>query len=106
MRITRSELVKDQPEERKEAFDPEVRMMATFHRQNGRLRVAVKGASEVVLQASTHVLTSEGKQKLTEESRRDCQDRNTKMAADRLRFSRLRAKPLKALWINLMKTSR
>ena len=42
------------PEVREEAFDSEVKMMATYHRVGeGRVRVAVKGAPEGVLAAST-----------------------------------------------------
>jgi magnesium-transporting ATPase (P-type) len=38
------------PEPCEEAFDSDVRMMATFHRDEDRFKVAVKDAPEVVLE--------------------------------------------------------
>ena len=57
--IRKERLVSLLPEEREEAFDPEVKMMATFHRQADGYRVAVKGAPESVLQSCHRILTEE-----------------------------------------------
>ncbi len=48
--IERDALREKLPEIREEAFDPESKMMATFHRIEGGFRVAVKGAPEAVLE--------------------------------------------------------
>ena len=95
-KITRPELVKEQPEEREEAFDPDVKMMATFHRQDGKFRVAVKGAGEAVLKHSARVLTAEGDQELTDEDRERWQKRNTQMAEDGLRVLALASKTVES----------
>ncbi len=47
--LTRSVLLSDWPERREEAFDPELKMMATIHGVEPPYRVAVKGAPEAVL---------------------------------------------------------
>jgi Ca2+-transporting ATPase len=49
--IEREALLRRQPRVREVAFDPETRMMATFHRAEHGLRIAVKGAPEAVLDA-------------------------------------------------------
>ena len=78
-------LLQDMPEEREEAFDPENKMMATYHQQNGQLYVAVKGAPESVLQVCTSILTRDDTKKMDEQSREKWSEMNTKMADDGLR---------------------
>jgi P-type Ca2+ transporter type 2C len=51
--IDRAALLAGLPRAREEAFDPETRMMATFHRTNAGLRIAIKGAPEAVITACT-----------------------------------------------------
>ncbi|MBD3349443.1 MAG: HAD-IC family P-type ATPase [Candidatus Eisenbacteria bacterium] len=48
--LGRDRLLEELPEEREEAFDPEVAMMATFHRNERGYLVAVKGAPEAVIE--------------------------------------------------------
>ncbi|ARA92556.1 ATPase [Rhodothermaceae bacterium RA] len=83
--LTHSALTAEAPEIREEAFDPDVKMMATFHRQPDGVRVAVKGAPEPVIAASTHVLTGDGPRPLDEATRRAWLARNQALAADGLR---------------------
>lgn len=84
--IDRAELVKHQEEVQREEFDPSVKMMATFHRAEDGIRVAVKGAPEAVLEVCTHTMSDEGEpQKLDEDGRKDWQDRNEALTADGLR---------------------
>ncbi|MDZ4700807.1 MAG: cation-transporting P-type ATPase [Rhodothermales bacterium] len=78
--LHREALVAEWPEVAEEAFDPDVKMMATFHAREGGFRVAVKGAPEAVLQAATHVLAADGAEPLTDERRRQWQARNEAMA--------------------------
>jgi len=47
----RRDLLEQTPEVREVQFDPDVMMMATFHRTDDGFRVAVKGAPQAVLQA-------------------------------------------------------
>lgn len=47
--LHRPALLADAPELREEPFDTDTKMMATFHREGGDVRLAVKGAPEAVL---------------------------------------------------------
>jgi Ca2+-transporting ATPase len=93
-RIRRQELLDDLPEVREVAFDPKIKMMATFHEEDddGRYRVAVKGALEAVLKASSHIPTEEGKKELNDEERQRWLERNRQMAAKGLRVIALATK--------------
>jgi len=82
--LRRPELLEALPEKREEAFDPELAMMATFHRQDAGYLVAVKGAPEAVLEVSTSEMTSEGERPL-EERREAWLDRSRVMAEEGLR---------------------
>jgi Ca2+-transporting ATPase len=67
--VDREELLDRYPETRELAFDPEIKMMATIHRTNGRQRVAVKGAPQAVMQASSRQLAPEGPEPLDDRDR-------------------------------------
>jgi Ca2+-transporting ATPase len=90
--MERPALTDEMPEVREVAFDPEVKMMATFHerRDGGRggegYLVAVKGALEPVIKASTHILTEEGKRELTDEEREAWIERNETLAEQGMRI--------------------
>ena len=81
----RDELLRDEPELREIAFDQDRKMSATEHRLDDHVRVAVKGAPEAVLAASTAVMTLEGPRPLDERARRRWADANERAAADGLR---------------------
>ena len=85
--IERPALTDEIPEVREVAFDPEVKMMATFHERRGDdgYLVAVKGALEPVIKSSTHILTEEGKRELTDEERQTWIKRNERLAEQGLR---------------------
>jgi len=83
--IRRAALLRDEPEVREEAFDPDVKMMATFHRRGGRVRVAVKGAPEPVLAACARQRTAEGEASIGEDDRTHWRERNDALAGDGLR---------------------
>lgn len=84
--IERSELVETIQEVRREDFDPEIKMMATFHKTEDGIRVAVKGAPEAVLDACEKVFDADGKtQTLKDDGRQDWRDRNEALTADGLR---------------------
>jgi len=84
-RLGREELLSAWPEVREVAFDPALKMMATFHRGEGTLRVAVKGAAEAVLEASTRELREGGSALLDDERRAWWLEQNRALAAQGLR---------------------
>ncbi len=83
--IERDALLEDQPELRRDDFDPDRMMMATFHRAGDGIRVAVKGAPEAVLEVATAVMTEAGEQPLDEAGRETWQQRNEVLAQDGFR---------------------
>ncbi len=83
--LHRQELLAAAPELREEAFDPEVKMMATYHKAEQSVRVAVKGAPESVLRSCISVLSDEGPTPLTEEQRDAWQAANQQLAQQGLR---------------------
>jgi Ca2+-transporting ATPase len=84
--IRRDEMVKKFEEVREEAFDPEVKMMATFHKDNGHFRVAVKGAPESVLDVCTSLRTIEGERKMEEGDYKRWLEYNDQLAEKGLRI--------------------
>jgi len=84
--MERKKLLNELPEEREEAFDSETKMMATYHKQNGKYFVAVKGAPEKVLEASKYIRKNGSKEDLDEEGRRKWKETNEKMAEEGLRL--------------------
>jgi len=53
--LSRDALLDEMPEEREVSFDPDVMMMATFHRSRDDILVAVKGSPEAVLEKCTRI---------------------------------------------------
>ncbi|MFW6235560.1 MAG: cation-translocating P-type ATPase, partial [Desulfovibrionales bacterium] len=90
--IERDELLESLPEEREEAFDPEINMMATVHRQDQGYFVAVKGAPESVVQRSTAVLQDGEKQDVDDAFKERLLSENEDMAAEGLRMLGLASK--------------
>jgi Ca2+-transporting ATPase len=83
--LSKDSLLAHFPEAREEAFDADVKMMATFHKTNGYYRVAVKGAPEAVLEVCSHVRTVDGEAELSAEKRKCWHRRNEQMAEEGLR---------------------
>ena len=82
----RDSLLQAQPEAREEAFDPSVKMMATFHAlADGGFRVAVKGAPEEVLACCRQVAGAAGPEAMDDQARADWTERNQRMAGEGLR---------------------
>ncbi|MCA8921862.1 MAG: cation-transporting P-type ATPase [Planctomycetes bacterium] len=90
--IRREQLLAQEPEVREDAFDPELKMMATHHEGPDGLRVAVKGAPEAVLAAATHELRAGGEVELTPERRRWWHEHDTSLAEQGLRVLALAVK--------------
>lgn len=83
--IQREELVASMPELREEPFDPAVKAMATFHDTGSSVLVAVKGASETLLQHCSEVRTIEGDIRLTDDARDSWSARGQKLGEQGLR---------------------
>ncbi|MFO7562586.1 MAG: cation-transporting P-type ATPase [Enhygromyxa sp.] len=88
-----AELRRAWPELRAEAFDPRLKMMATFHEQGEEqgeaqgdaITVAVKGATEAVLEHCEQLVTASGEQPLGAEDRRTWADRAEELGASGFR---------------------
>ena len=83
--LTPEQIQSNLPEEREEAFDSEVKMMATFNRDGDRYLEAVKGAPEKVLNACSYYQTRAGTEKMSDEDRDNWLEKNRKMAEEGLR---------------------
>lgn len=83
--LDQAALVQEAPEVREVAFESDSKMMATYHRQNGGVYVAVKGAPEQVLGACTRVLTPRGEEELTEERRAEWERKNEELGREGFR---------------------
>ncbi|MGD8397762.1 MAG: HAD-IC family P-type ATPase, partial [Anaerolineae bacterium] len=98
--LRRDDLLVERPEVREVAFDPDTKMMATVHEaperrglgKDGAFRVAVKGAPDPVLHASTRVLAGDGEQGLDDGDRNAWLDRSRQMAEEGLRVLALATK--------------
>jgi Ca2+-transporting ATPase len=83
--INRQDLIENMPEVREEAFDSTIKMMATFHQNADRCRVAVKGAPEPVLEVCATVLEGDDQREISGRDRVQWLERNDKMAEAGLR---------------------
>jgi len=90
--VHRPDLLDDQPEVREESFDPDVKMMATFHEVEDGYRVAVKGAPEAVLGRCARERTAEGSRELDDSDRERWRERNDELARQGLRVLALAEK--------------
>ncbi len=94
--LRRADLLEELPEAREVAFDPDVKMMATYHEIGDGYRVAVKGAPRSVLNACTHLRGADGDQDLTDEERERRLTCNEELAAQGLRVLALADKTVNA----------
>ncbi|MFO7854969.1 MAG: cation-transporting P-type ATPase [Paracoccaceae bacterium] len=83
--LERAALLERQEELRREEFDPDTLMMATFHRAEDGVLVAVKGAPEAVIECCSHALTDDGREALDDEGRERWRERTDEMAGRGLR---------------------
>ena len=84
--LRREDLIQQMPEVREEAFDPDLKMMATVHQEpDGQYRVAVKGAPEAVLKACSRAQTESGEEALDDRLRQQWRDRSNQLAHQGLR---------------------
>ncbi len=87
------EISSEYPEVREEAFDADVKMMATWNEQkDGAYRVCVKGAPEAVLGACNTVMVDGKEQPLHENDRKQWDELNLKLGQEGLRMLALAVK--------------
>lgn len=84
--VDQKKITADMPEEREEAFDSDIKMMATFNRMNGGYRISVKGAPESVLERCDLILTADGTKPMTGGDRERWIGINNELASDGLRL--------------------
>jgi len=82
----RKKILKELPQEAKKAFDPEVKMMATIHKEDGKYRFAVKGAPESVLESCKNILTNDGQKPFSDERKDEWQQKIKELAESGLRL--------------------
>ncbi len=90
--LRRDDVLAELPEAREFAFDPDVKMMATYHESDAGYRVAVKGAPEPVLNACTQLCLPDGKQDITDQERERWLACNDELAEQGLRVLALAEK--------------
>ncbi|MGC2239464.1 MAG: HAD-IC family P-type ATPase, partial [Acidimicrobiia bacterium] len=83
--LDRSRLLDELPRVREEAFDPDLKMMATLHRSGDSLAVAVKGAPLEVIQRCVEVAEDSDTKRLDEVTRSWWLEQNELIAAEGLR---------------------
>ncbi len=85
--LERESLLEERPQTRMEKFEPRLKKMATFHRQDDRHYVAVKGAPEAVLDVCSDILVGNDRvEPLDDETRRQWIERASQLAGEGLRL--------------------
>ncbi len=84
--LDRESLIEKYPEEREESFDPSVKMMATFHRDQDRYWVMVKGAPEAVVEVATRIQIDSDVHDITEDKKHQWDEKNLALARQGLRL--------------------
>jgi Ca2+-transporting ATPase len=95
--ILRQQLIKNMPEVNEEAFDPEIKMMATYHKLNGKYYIAVKGAPEAMLGVCTHIFSGDSIREFSPAEKEKWLDRNESLAHEGLRIVALARREVASL---------
>jgi Ca2+-transporting ATPase len=90
--LDRDNLLDTLPEVREVSFDPSVKMMATYHEQDGDYLIAVKGAPEAIIESSSRLSTGSGTEALSEQATAEWLEKSERMAEDGLRVLALAKK--------------
>jgi Ca2+-transporting ATPase len=83
--MIRNELLEKYPEEEEKAFDPEIKMMATYNQNDEGYFAAIKGAPESVIESSSKILTKEGEKKFADNDKEEWNKKNIGLAENGLR---------------------
>jgi Ca2+-transporting ATPase len=84
--LNHEEVLREEPRISEEAFDPDIKMMATYHRRGDAVRVIVKGAPEAVIHRCIAVRTTEGAEPLRDSTLEVWRKENHRVASDGLRM--------------------
>jgi len=84
--LNHEEVLREEPRISEEAFDPDIKMMATYHRRGDAMRVIVKGAPEAVIRRCVAVRTTEGAEPLNDSTLEVWRRENHRVASDGLRM--------------------
>ncbi|MGM0632028.1 MAG: cation-translocating P-type ATPase [Pseudomonadota bacterium] len=85
--LEREPLLEQRPQVRVKKFEPRLKKMATFHRDDDRYYVAVKGAPDAVLDVCSEILSGNGSiEPLDDETRRQWVERAGQLAGEGLRL--------------------
>lgn len=84
--LERRALLERRPRIAEEAFDPDVKMMATAHEWEGHVRTFVKGAPEQVLNECRFVDSPTGATPISDETMATWRDTNVRLASEGLRL--------------------
>lgn len=95
LNIKRDDLLKSMPEKKEISFDPEIKLMGTFHQKNKEYLVAVKGAPEAVLEICSKVKTNKNTVELETGKRKEWKNISENMASEGLRVIALAEKTVK-----------
>jgi P-type Ca2+ transporter type 2C len=90
--LKREELIESLPEKREVSFDPELKLMATFHQLQDRYLVAVKGAPETVVDKCSRIKTGDEIRALNDKNKKEWMSKNHDLAAKGLRIIALAEK--------------
>jgi Ca2+-transporting ATPase len=85
--MNREYLLEKQPEVREVSFDPEVKMMATYHKiDSDSIKVAVKGSPQAVINVCNKIVTDDGDKDFTSDEKEKWLNINDEMGEDGLRI--------------------
>ncbi len=94
--INRDNLLEKQPEVREVSFDPEIKMMATYHKMdNDIVKVAVKGSPQSVIDVCNKIITNKGDIDFTNDEKEKWININDEMGKDGLRILAMATKNVK-----------
>jgi len=91
--LDRKALLEEAAEELQVAFDPDVMMMGSYHRNTESLSLAVKGAPGAVLEKCVRQTHRDGDSEMTEEDRKRWREQADEMAAQGLRLLAVADRP-------------
>jgi Ca2+-transporting ATPase len=85
LNLDRPALLEELPEVREEAFNPENKMMATFHNTGEGILVTVKGAPESVIPICRELYFKDGNAKIDDDKKTEFLERNRELASKGLK---------------------
>ncbi len=85
-KIDRDDLLDELPEAREVAFQPDTKMMATYHESNGTYYIAVKGAPEAIIEHAAKIRINNQVKELDDNTKETLLTKNETLAGRGLRM--------------------